>query len=253
MRDSIKENGYFEIYSIKINEIIEQSKSRLLNREVPEDNILTVRKNIFWNSLKILISNYSAGIDFAKLQTNFDRSLDLMQNGWDNTVVKFKSGKKPKYLDQYWFDENNHMIWMLSIGILLGVEKSKMKIIEDLIDKGNVVNFIYEYLLNQFSPNRNKSNPRKLTYPPYKYLIAIIEEQDVKKATQMMKQYVTKWYTRSKKCYWYDTHNNQHNTYFGYWCFEAAAVTCIKGLDDSSYRDHPYYPKDLADYYRANQ
>ena len=31
---------------------------------------------------------------------------------------------------------------------------------------------------------------------------------------------------------------------------EAAAVTVILRIDDSSYRDKPYYPKDLVDYAR---
>jgi hypothetical protein len=38
--------------------------------------------------------------------------------------------------------------------------------------------------------------------------------------------------------------------YYGRWSFEAAAVVAIKGLDDASFRDNPYYPKDLVDYYR---
>jgi hypothetical protein len=36
----------------------------------------------------------------------------------------------------------------------------------------------------------------------------------------------------------------------GYWSWEAAAVTVISRIDDSSYRDKPYYPKDLVDYAR---
>jgi hypothetical protein len=34
--------------------------------------------------------------------------------------------------------------------------------------------------------------------------------------------------------------------------FEAALAVCAYDLDDSSFRDHPYYPRDLVDHYRAH-
>jgi hypothetical protein len=40
-------------------------------------------------------------------------------------------------------------------------------------------------------------------------------------------------------------------SYFGYWSFESAAIVAALGLDDSSFRDNEYYPKDLVDYFRS--
>jgi len=40
------------------------------------------------------------------------------------------------------------------------------------------------------------------------------------------------------------------NSYVGYWCIEAAAAVVALGLDDTSFRDHPHYPKDWADWAR---
>lgn len=40
-------------------------------------------------------------------------------------------------------------------------------------------------------------------------------------------------------------------SFVGYWCLEAAAAVVIAGLDDSTLRDHPHYPADLADFWRA--
>jgi len=34
--------------------------------------------------------------------------------------------------------------------------------------------------------------------------------------------------------------------------FEVALAVCAYDIDDSSFRDHSYYPRDLVDYYRAN-
>ena len=90
----------------------------------------------------------------------------------------------------------------------------------------------------------------------FKSLREAILEEDTIIAQSFIKQFIeNEWYQNHKKADsgWVDSHKSEHDLYVGYWCFEAAAITCIKGLDDSSYRDHPYYPKDLADYYRANQ
>ena len=38
--------------------------------------------------------------------------------------------------------------------------------------------------------------------------------------------------------------------YVGYWCWEAAAVAVMVGTDDTAFRDHEHYPKDLVDYAR---
>ena len=56
---------------------------------------------------------------------------------------------------------------------------------------------------------------------------------------------------------WHDSHlkaNEQEGgAYVGYWAIEAAAATFLLGLDDSSYRDHLLYPKDLIDFARSFQ
>jgi len=39
---------------------------------------------------------------------------------------------------------------------------------------------------------------------------------------------------------------------FSDFAFEVALAVCAYDIDDSSFRDHPYYPADLVTYYRAN-
>ncbi len=43
------------------------------------------------------------------------------------------------------------------------------------------------------------------------------------------------------------------NSYVGYWCLEAAAAVVMMDIDDSSFRDHPHYPKDWADWARQQK
>lgn len=39
---------------------------------------------------------------------------------------------------------------------------------------------------------------------------------------------------------------------FVHFAFEVALAVCAYDIDDADFRDHPYYPRDLVDYYRAN-
>lgn len=41
-------------------------------------------------------------------------------------------------------------------------------------------------------------------------------------------------------------------TQFTDFAFEAALGVCAYDIDDSSFRDHPYYPRDLVEHYRTN-
>ncbi|MCW8188199.1 DUF1911 domain-containing protein, partial [Verminephrobacter eiseniae] len=39
---------------------------------------------------------------------------------------------------------------------------------------------------------------------------------------------------------------------FCYFAFEVAMAVCAYDIDDSSFRDHPHYPRDLVDHYRQH-
>ncbi|AUS05351.1 PoNe immunity protein domain-containing protein [Pseudotamlana carrageenivorans] len=61
----------------------------------------------------------------------------------------------------------------------------------------------------------------------------------------MIKQFLEKDFYH-KHMNLYDSHKSKWNIYCGYWSFEAAAVVKIMNLDDSSFIDNQYYPKDLV-------
>ena len=59
------------------------------------------------------------------------------------------------------------------------------------------------------------------------------------------------WYDEYEGRFWHGTRDGGKGGYYGYWCFEAAAINQIYGIDDTQLRDHPHYPTDLVDYCRA--
>ena len=69
-------------------------------------------------------------------------------------------------------------------------------------------------------------------------------EPSKKEREESVKAYLRGWYKGMKDCYWYNRHKARFPTFFGYWALEAAMVTLLFDLDDSSYSHLPYYPKD---------
>lgn len=70
-----------------------------------------------------------------------------------------------------------------------------------------------------------------------------------------LQRYLKIWYKSLAKAPWHDSHlgiaDDTTGGYFGYWAIEAGAVTFLMGVDDSSFREHLVYPKDLVDFARA--
>lgn len=86
------------------------------------------------------------------------------------------------------------------------------------------------------------------------YKVVTASESDVNNGQRelWMESHLKNWYKNAMKpTIWGDWHE-QPKIHFGYWSFESGLVTLLYGLDDSSYRDMTFYPKDLVDWAREN-
>lgn len=93
---------------------------------------------------------------------------------------------------------------------------------------------------------------------PYDPLIdAFYSATTPEESAAFMHKYLDGWYKAFEGVPWHNGHlkpvEGEYIPYYGYWSFEAAAVCVIHGIDDTSFRDHLVYPKDLADWARANR
>ncbi len=91
---------------------------------------------------------------------------------------------------------------------------------------------------------------------PYDPLLdSVYTAETPEQASRFVRRYLDGWYRAFDGCAWHDGHlvHKEHmSPYNGYWAFEAAAVCVIHDIDDSTFRDHLVYPKDLADWARKN-
>lgn len=176
---------------------------------------------------------YSMGQPIEQCYDTFITATDWYSRGWE---------KDSAYAD---------MIEMVSIGYLLQIPDDKFNIIVQYIEKSDAGSDYGEWKpdgILWFIINGRKGsgqNPDDVIWPSlYKSLLKITR-MNKEDATIAMKEYLEKWYDLHKKDPWYDNHNKEL-AYKGYWCWEAGAITKIMQLDDSSFKDSPYYPYDLV-------
>ena len=90
---------------------------------------------------------------------------------------------------------------------------------------------------------------------PYCDLINTIYCDTDDECSAAFQRYLKSWYISLVKAPWHDSHLNIEDDtcagYFGYWAIEAAAVAYLLEFDDTAFREHLVYPKDLVDFART--
>ncbi len=252
MRDKNKNEAYFNAYINENTSGIDEMCNLLKENKIEEDRINRFKSSVFSYKLKNLIAKFSAGTELTILSEETASCCCDMKSLWAN-LYYYKNG----YLKQYISSGYNEMIWMLSLATLLKVDRDQFNNLVEIIDRDGVVDVLFEKIISFHDPLRpmisGETYHPKIQYIPndFKLLRTAIKSTDKKEMEKLVGTYVTKeWYKNQKKLGTM-TLSPEKDSYIGCWCFEAAAFVAILDLDDSSFRDCPYYPKDLVDYFRS--
>ncbi len=85
--------------------------------------------------------------------------------------------------------------------------------------------------------------------PAYGLLASAFDTADTDEQVAIITKYLAGWYNQCRKFGWWNAHTlgnlQGSREYYGYWCFEAAAVISVLGLDVDRF-DSEYLPRDLA-------
>jgi len=246
MRDKFKTVDYFNRQIVSIQESIERVFHWIEIGKTPKDKINSMKQYIVQNYIQLMSCKYSVGLNPTELYSDLINAINTTYESWDGFWKLYYKGR---YLNQLVLDAYDQMLWMLSLGYLLNISNAEFQKLVDVIDKYQVRDFLFEFIIRAKIKDR-----QAITEESYEYgwilfskLRQAIIETDKIEAESLVKEFVTKdWYKEHKQTGWYNNHKKPFDSYFGYWSFETAAVVKIMGLDDSSFRDCQYYPKDLV-------
>jgi len=144
---------------------------------------------------------------------------------------------------------------LVSVGVLLGEADLVMQAAA-LIGRYRHTDMLFEAIVERHVPDPSQTEEFFHEVPYGPLLDAIYTAQTAEAKSAFVKQYLDGWYKAFEGVPWHDGHlvqTEEYSDYEGYWAFEAAAVCVLYDIDDTSFRDHIVYPKDLADWARKHR
>jgi hypothetical protein len=202
-------------------------------------------------SLDFMTLGYSAGVNLAELRAFYPSVVEswLTHEKYHVAYGQGPSGI-PSTAATYAllgdaFDFVNRMV---CFGVLLGWGNQLFHIARIIEYRNPRMDGMLERLLSYYVPNRDISLTECTRDQPYVKTLKIFNATaDARPA--MMAEYLEDWYIASRCEPYYDSHARD-TSFKGYWSWEAAAITFLLNIDDSSYRTAEFYPADLVDFAR---
>ncbi|WP_254412213.1 PoNe immunity protein domain-containing protein [Dyadobacter diqingensis] len=250
IRQNIKTEEYFKNYLNEYKSHIKRGFEMISNGKVLPERMVFFKKGQLDFIINYSIATYTSGLDITILREEYSKVLDYWPQGWSKNIANLII--EGEVYDQYVLSAYDEMLWMLSLGYLLDVGAGDFNKLVEVIDRDQVKDFLFEFIIGARIKDREpielESYREYFGVPKvFEKLRQAITETEKEKVEKLVKEFVTReWYKNHKDAGWYNSHKSKHDSYFGYWSFETAAVVKIMGLDDSSFKDCQYYPGDLV-------
>nr|WP_314539334.1 PoNe immunity protein domain-containing protein [uncultured Massilia sp.] len=204
-------------------------------------------------ALDLLTLSYSAGLKLEELREFYISTLEYFEE-YGLYVEAFNKQRKTTepeiplfYLKDVEFDRANRL---LCFAILLGWQQFIPRIMR-LIDYKNMQkDGMLERLVATYVPTRGEVPVECTRHLPYFKTLPVFSAP-VTERPRFMREYLTDWYAASRREPYFESHTRS-GEFRGYWSWEAAAITVALRMDDSSYRELEFYPRDLAAFAMAS-
>lgn len=228
---------------------------RLLHDPKEQDDRPNLLRRIAVVRLKDAISAYSAGEPIERVKALWAPVIDSFESFIDepNTDLQYIDLADPEvYVEA---------MWLLALTALLGFGLEDIKRVVDLYgadETNDGADDLFELICGKLCCNSFFADDGVIHEAPYLHLLKCVQARPEERPRHM-RAFLEHWYGDQKKeCGWCGLHVKRpgqefcKSGFFGYWAFEAALVTYLWDIDDTTYRDMRYYPKDLVDYARTH-
>lgn len=205
-----------------------------------------------WYAVDLLALSYSAGIEINQLRDFYPIALDYWEDFAKYDAAFDDSSESEGALVPHFElggDDFEMVNRMVCLGILLGHPNLLPRLAFLLEYRNPRMDGMLERLLAPFVPGRGTPPSECTRHLPYFKTLKIFDAH--REARPMMiAQYLEEWYNASRREPYYDSHKRD-NSFFGYWAWEAAAITLILDVDDEQYKNSTFYPKNLVEFARS--
>jgi len=248
---------YQENFSSQL-ETFEHVRERLqqapeLVAQIPLFNLMHATQRLAKDACSHLANCYSGGHDISELQEFYEQAVEYWETYAHYNHAYNESGKR----DTAWAHialagpDYRYALAMVCFGILLGKQHLLPRLVP-LIDYCNEKrDALLERLLDHCIGGRDSAAGICRRSLPYSNALPVFAAAPSERPA-LMANYLAAWYQASRREDYFDRHTSGYQ-FVGYWSWESAAITQALGIDDASYRELPFYPKDMAEFaQRAN-
>ncbi len=244
MRDKLKTEAHFEKF-FKERRWLLNDTINTFNEEKEYKRKLGLSYDIFLDSQHIAIAQYSVGDPIPDVRSAIIYCIDALGvfvNLGEQDQEHFLYGDGGGYsggLDK-WYR-------LLAWCILFDLPRDKTDIVLDYLslqmrNPEQATDALANKMVKALGYPGQDETDHLLWPDAYEPLYQCFKKESYR--NEQLKVFMTQWYKKMGDTYWYNNHKSRQDTYFGYWCFEAAAVAKILDIDDSELKDHPNYPYD---------
>jgi len=236
LRDELKNQKWFDEQIQELNQLNQETKSELQNNEIKVARIPNVIRVIFDFNLRKVFSMYSRGDTVEDIKIVYIEAIESYYDAYQVGGIDYR--------DSFSDWDFPSVLAMLCLGILYDIEgeplEKLLEVTRSIPSKYKIIN----YFLSYFIEVKQIATPDKLE-PAFKNFNKMIDMSNEEILSKKHMDKYLKWLKHHLRGFLTNTHNDFTDIYVGYWSFESAAFVKMRGLDDSSFRDSPYYPKDL--------
>lgn len=201
-------------------------------------------------SANLLTLSYSAGAEIEDLRAFYPTTMDH----WDEFANYAKAYVNSSEYEGSWVahfallgDAYEMVNRMACFGILFGFPTSLSQLAAIIDYRNPKMDGLLERLFAPFVPGRPPAPDECTRHLPYFKTLKIFKAAKEERPS-LMAEYLSEWYEASRRESYFESHTREN--FQGYWSWEAAAITFILDIDDTTYRDANFYPSDLVDFAR---
>lgn len=241
-REPLLSEAYFDWYIETISQDIQKISTNMSTYTDQTGALFDIVRD----KLSLLYAHYSRGYNMSILRDDFLQVVEA----WE---IQRASDIENLYTNSFKNDLTNYVesLGLLSLAHLLCFDSEVVtRLLACIRNEGE--DLLFEHLVSVSNHLKRRKQAKKLLYPKayqslYDALNASPENQSA-----LLFSFLRGWYKNIKAVGWHNAHKGPEGGGFqGYWCWEAAGIASALSINDITFRDSPYYPKDLADYKRT--
>ena len=238
-REPLMTQAYFEEAAQYLESTISKRSIDLDNPSAFKKPQILARAN-FRDSCELLITRYSKGDPVSELYADFEAIIghwERFQSFGEHGQTNFE------YLDDY-----VRSLWIASLARVFNADGNTWdRLLRCAKNEGH--DRLFERIAS-VRPSDRAPATRLAHSEIYEPLDSVWDLQGDSQLTKIS-AFLGSWYKKLNDIGWHDCHLGPEGGGFcGYWAMEVAAVVIACDIDDSSFRDFPYYPKDLTAFAR---